>query len=92
VELNGYPPALKHAGRGTYQTFATDDCIQVTVTDDGPGIDFRTLPKATLVSGFSTAASLGVGFTIMLQLCSRVLLYTRPGRTEVGLEWMIDPE
>jgi len=84
--------ALKHAGRGTYQTFATDDCIQVTVTDDGPGIDFRTLPKATLVSGFSTAASLGVGFTIMLQLCSRVLLYTRPGRTEVGLEWMIDPE
>jgi PAS domain S-box-containing protein len=79
--------ALKHAGGGTCRVFATDDCLQVAVADEGPGIDFRTLPRATLVSGFSTAASLGMGFTIMLQLCDRVLLSTRPGRTEVGLEW-----
>jgi PAS domain S-box-containing protein len=79
--------ALKHAGGGTCRVFATDDCLQVAVADEGPGIDFRTLPRATLVSGFSTAASLGMGFTIMLQLCDRVLLSTRPGRTDVGLEW-----
>jgi anti-sigma regulatory factor (Ser/Thr protein kinase) len=59
----------------------------VAIADDGPGIDFRTLPKATLVPGFSTAASLGMGFTIMLQLCERVLLSTRPGRTVVVLEF-----
>jgi anti-sigma regulatory factor (Ser/Thr protein kinase) len=79
--------ALKHARGGTYQVFAKDGCVQVAIADEGPGIDFRTLPRATLVPGFSTAASLGMGFTIMLQLCDRVLLCTRPGRTEVGLEW-----
>jgi hypothetical protein len=45
------------------------------------------LPRATLVPGFSTAASLGLGFTIMLQLCERVLLTTRPGHTVVVLEF-----
>jgi anti-sigma regulatory factor (Ser/Thr protein kinase)/ligand-binding sensor protein len=78
--------ALKHARSGTYQVFARDGCLQVAISDRGPGIDFRTLPRATLVRGFSTAASLGMGFTIMLQLCDRVLLCTRPGRTELVLE------
>jgi ligand-binding sensor protein/anti-sigma regulatory factor (Ser/Thr protein kinase) len=79
--------ALKHAGGGAYQAFAREDCLQITISDDGPGIDFRTLPRATLVPGFSTAASLGMGFTIMLQLCARVLLSTRPGHTVVVLEF-----
>ena len=78
--------ALKHAQRGTYQVFARNGCLQVAIVDEGPGIDFSTLPRATLVRGFSTAASLGMGFTIMLQLCERVLLCTRPGHTEVVLE------
>jgi len=78
--------ALRHAHGGTYQVFAGDGCLRVAIIDAGPGIDFRTLPKATLVSGFSTAASLGMGFTIMLHLCERVLLCTRPGLTEVVLE------
>jgi ligand-binding sensor protein/anti-sigma regulatory factor (Ser/Thr protein kinase) len=79
--------ALKHARGGSYQVFARGDHLQVAISDDGPGIDFRTLPRATLVPGFSTAASLGMGFTIMLQLCERVLLSTRPGRTTVVLEF-----
>jgi ligand-binding sensor protein/anti-sigma regulatory factor (Ser/Thr protein kinase) len=79
--------ALKHAGGGAYQAFARDDCLQIAISDEGPGIDFRMLPRATLVPGFSTAASLGMGFTIMLQLCERVLLLTRPGRTVVVLEF-----
>jgi len=78
--------ALKHAQGGTYQVFAKNGRLQVAITDEGPGIDFRTLPKATLVPGYSTAASLGMGFTIMLKLCERVLLCTRPGRTQVVLE------
>ena len=78
--------ALKHAQGGTYRVFARDHHLQVSIVDEGPGIDFRTLPRATLVSGFSTTASLGMGFTIMLQLCERVLLTTRPGHTSVVLE------
>jgi ligand-binding sensor protein/anti-sigma regulatory factor (Ser/Thr protein kinase) len=84
--------ALKHARGGAYQVFARGDCLQVAIADDGPGIDFRTLPRATLVPGFSTAASLGMGFTIMLQLCERVLLTTRPGRTAVVLEFAAERE
>ncbi len=79
--------ALRHAGGGTYQLFARDDRLQVLIRDEGPGIDFRTLPRATLQRGFSTASSLGMGFTIMLQVCERVLLSTRPGRTSVVLEF-----
>ena len=83
--------ALRHAGGGSYQLFARDDRLQVLVRDDGPGIDFRTLPRATLQRGFSTASSLGMGFTIMLQCCERVLLSTRPGRTSVVLEFADRP-
>lgn len=78
--------AVKHAAGGVYRVFGKDGMVQVDVTDAGPGIDFRTLPRATLVPGYSTASTLGMGFTIMLQLSSRVLLSTRPGRTEVVLE------
>lgn len=78
--------ALKYAGSGKYRVYATNGTVQVAVTDDGPGIDFRTLPKATLVTGFSTVATLGAGFTIMLLLSERVLLSTRSGRTSVVLE------
>ena len=79
--------ALRHAGGGTYQLFAREATLQVMVRDEGPGIDFRTLPRATLQRGFSTESSLGMGFTIMLQVCERVLLSTRPGRTSVVLEF-----
>jgi anti-sigma regulatory factor (Ser/Thr protein kinase)/PAS domain-containing protein len=84
--------AVKHAQGGTYQVYAKDGRLQVAIVDEGPGVDFRTLPKATLTPGFSTAASLGMGFTIMLQLCDRVLLSTRPGRTEIVLEVEADSE
>lgn len=78
--------ALKHAGGGEYRVFTKNGSVQVCVSDEGPGIDFRTLPKATLVPGFSTASTLGMGFTIMLQLSDRVLLSTRAGHTEIVLE------
>jgi anti-sigma regulatory factor (Ser/Thr protein kinase) len=79
--------ALKHAGTGHYEVLSPDHTVQVKVSDHGPGIDFRTLPKATLVPGFSTAQTLGMGFTIMLQLADRVLICTRPGSTSVLLEF-----
>ncbi len=78
--------AVKHGGKGTYQVLRRGKTAQVAVSDEGPGIDFRHLPKATLVSGFSTQATLGVGFTLMLDLSDRVLLSTQPGGTTVVLE------
>ncbi|MHB0977621.1 MAG: MEDS domain-containing protein [Candidatus Aquicultorales bacterium] len=78
--------AIKHAGGDTYRLFSADGTLQIVISDTGPGIDFTILPKATLVAGFSTKVSLGMGFSIMLELCDRVLLSTQPGNTTVVLE------
>lgn len=79
--------ALKHAGGGTYQLFGRDGMLQVDVADDGPGIDFTHLPRATLLPGYSSTQTLGMGYTIMLDLADRVLLATEPGHTEIVLEF-----
>lgn len=78
--------AIKHAQGGYVQIYKKDDIIQVLVTDSGPGIDFKNLPKATLLAGYSTKGTLGVGFSVMLELCDRILLSTQPGNTMVILE------
>lgn len=77
---------IKHAGGGSLQLFRRKDMLQVLINDTGDGIDFGILPKATLVSGFSTKPSLGMGFSIMLEMCDRVLLSSEPGNTSVVLE------
>jgi len=78
--------AVKHAGGGRFRLYEQGTTAQVVVSDSGPGIDFTLLPKATLMAGFSTAHSLGMGFSVMLDLCDRVMLCTEPGRTIVVLE------
>lgn len=79
---------LKHASGGEFRVHGKPDLLQIVITDHGPGIDFRNLPKAALVPGFSTTATLGMGFTIMLQLSSRVLLQTGPEGTTLVLEML----
>jgi anti-sigma regulatory factor (Ser/Thr protein kinase) len=83
--------AIKHGGGGEWCVRRTRTAVQVVVDDYGTGIDFRTLPKATLVPGFSTKQSLGMGFTIMLDVCDRLLLTTQPGRTTLVLEMHLAP-
>lgn len=83
--------AVKHAGGGDYGLFMSGECLQVLVRDRGPGIDFRSLPKATLIQGFSTSGTMGLGFTIMLEVCDRVVLATDPTGTEILLEVDLQP-
>ena len=78
--------AIKHGGAAVYQVLDRGGVLQVAISDVGPGIDVKTLPSATLEAGFSTKGSLGVGFTIMLEVSDRVLLSTRPSGTTVVLE------
>lgn len=82
--------AIKHAGRGEFQLYRTKSTVQILVADNGPGIDFSILPKATLVSGYSTTQTLGMGFTCMLEFCDRVLLSTQPSNTTIVLESKVD--
>lgn len=83
--------AVKHGGRGEYALYMSGECLQVLVRDYGPGIDFRALPKATLIQGFSTTSTMGLGFTIMLEVCDRVVLATDSHGTMVLLELSLAP-
>jgi anti-sigma regulatory factor (Ser/Thr protein kinase) len=78
--------ALTHAGEAEYGVAQMNGCVHLFVRDHGAGIDFRHLPKAALVQGFSTTNSLGYGFTIMLDVTDRVLLCTGDSGTSVVLE------
>ncbi len=82
--------AVKHSGSGRMRAFRSDGNAQVMIEDAGPGIDFSLLPKATLMAGFSTKQTLGIGFNIMLELCDRLMLSTKPGDTTVLLEMSAD--
>ncbi len=78
--------SIKHAHGGSLRMYKKNQLMQILIEDKGPGIDFSQLPKATLLSGFSTAKSLGVGFDVMLEFSDRVLLFTEPGKTIIVLE------
>ncbi len=77
---------VKHGGSCQIQVHDLDQTCQVRISDNGPGIDFNNLPKATLLSGFSTKKSLGMGFTVILDICDRVLLATNRSGTTIVLE------
>lgn len=77
--------ALKHAGRGRAFAGTTPDGVWAGVTDRGRGIESLILPKVVLKRGFSTKPSLGLGYSIMLELADRVLLSTGPTGTRVLL-------
>jgi anti-sigma regulatory factor (Ser/Thr protein kinase) len=78
--------ALRAGSEAHVRLLTKDGLPQVEVCDDGPGIDFANIPKSTLVPGYSSGTSLGMGFTIMLAECHRVLLATGSSGTRVVLE------
>ncbi len=77
---------IKHASNGIMQVGTEKDRLLILFKDEGPGIDASTLPRATLMKGYSTKVSLGFGFTILMELLDRVTLQTCPGGTRLLLE------
>lgn len=78
--------ALKHSGAGECRCWITPDKIKVEISDNGPGINFKELPKATLMQYFSTTKSLGCGFTIMLKFLDKIIMATDSCGTTLLLE------
>ena len=78
--------AIKHAGGGRCVVYTTPGSIIARVSDRGDGIHTENLPAMISHTGFSTKASLGMGYTIMLELMDRVWLATGPEGTTVQLE------
>ena len=59
--------------------------VAVRVRDRGDGISPAVLPSCVLMQNWSTKASMGVGFEMMLQLADEVWLATGPHGTTVQL-------
>ena len=80
--------AVVHAGGGIGRVFQDSQAgiVQVWVEDTGQGIAMENLPHATLARGYSTAATLGHGFKMMLQTADGVWLLTGPEGTTVVME------
>ncbi|MCE5198000.1 PAS domain S-box protein [bacterium] len=83
---------VKHAGYGHVYVGADDRSVWVAVSDNGPGIESLILPRAVLLRGFSTKPSMGLGYSIMLQMASRILLKTDKNGTDVVLVKYIKEE
>jgi len=68
--------ALKHGKEGTVYAGVSDDSVWVGISDKGNGIESIILPQAVLMRGFSTKPSLGLGYSIMLDVSDQIYLYT----------------
>lgn len=84
--------AIKHGGGGRCGVYRVDDRLVVRVADQGPGISPEDLPASVLLPGHSTKASLGMGFTLMLELVDLIRLATGPGGTVLQLEKSVLPK
>src|SRR5262249_12288871 len=81
--------ALVHGRGGNATVYCDDETFWIRVVDRGPGIATTELPRATLVKGYSTIPSLGMGFSIMLELADSVRLCTGEAGTQLLLEMSI---
>lgn len=78
--------AVKHANGGAVHIGIKDDRIQVCISDRGQGIDALVLPRATLMTRYSTTTSMGLGYSLILASVDRVYLSTGPEGTCVLME------
>ncbi len=76
---------LKFGTRVLLRGGGFEDQLRLLIEDDGPGLERALLPQVTLQKGFSTGASMGMGFSLMLEMMDQVALCTGPGGTTVLL-------
>lgn len=84
--------ALKHAGGGWMSVQQCGGMLRVRVTDHGGGIDAQQLPRATLMRGYSTRRSMGLGFTLIHEMADRLCLATTTAGTTLIVEMALEPE
>lgn len=78
--------AYKHAKLGVAEIYLQSRALVVRVEDQGPGIRPEDLPDSVLEPGHSTAGTLGLGYTLMVQLVDSAWLATGPEGTVLELE------
>jgi anti-sigma regulatory factor (Ser/Thr protein kinase) len=84
--------AIKHGRNGRCALWTAPDRLVARISDEGPGIRPEDLPATLFQPGFSTKVSLGMGYTLMLELVDCMWLSTGPQGTIVQLEKRLHPE
>lgn len=69
----------------------TPPYIQIWIKDEGSGISMDFVHRATLEKGFTTAGTMGHGFSMILKTCDRMYLSTGPTGTTVVIEQSKEP-
>lgn len=82
----------KHAGGGRVTLHKDRQSLVLVVSDTGPGIEALSLPDVALKKGYTTAASLGMGYKVMIEFADRVYLATGPEGTVVAVQMKLKPE
>lgn len=82
---------IKHAVKGRAEIRVTADRLAVDIRDEGPGIRPKDLPRVLFQAGYSTKISLGMGYTLMLELADCIWLATGPQGTHLRLEKLFVP-
>lgn len=76
--------AIVHGSDGELTLRADSSTLQIWVVDHGEGVRLSQLPRTALAQGYSTAGAEGQGFSLMLNMASRLdLLTSRSGTTIV---------
>lgn len=81
---------LKHAVNGRAHAWRTEESVFVFLSDAGQGITMDVLPKA-LSPGWSSIPSLGMGFTLMMEMADILWLSTSMTGTQVCIQQNIVP-
>ncbi|MCC2669771.1 MAG: ATP-binding region ATPase domain protein [Armatimonadetes bacterium] len=82
--------ALLHGCGGSASVEGRDGVVRIRVSDHGRGISPDDLPRATLLKGWSSRASMGLGFTVINETADRLFLYTGPDGTTVIIEMAVE--
>ena len=83
--------ALKHAEGGLMSLHRADDALICVVEDSGPGIQALDIPDVALTRGYSTAGTLGMGYTMMISLADRIYLAADPDGVRVAVMMKLTP-
>jgi anti-sigma regulatory factor (Ser/Thr protein kinase) len=78
--------ALLHGRGGSAVVEHRGGQVRIRVADQGQGIDPDNLPRATLLKGWSSQASMGLGFTVINETADRIFLYTGADGTVIIIE------
>jgi anti-sigma regulatory factor (Ser/Thr protein kinase) len=83
---------VKHAGSGEMHVQTKCGTMQIKIMDSGPGIKTTEIPQALLMKGFSTKPSLGMGYSIVMELMDVIYLASDSKGTVVILEKRLPSE